>query len=744
MLRKLIGSTTFRKTFLSYVAILIILVLIFILTSGEKNFLQERNKIYNNHTEDAKRISGAIDDKLKELKKLGEIEMDETWVKKLMVTPMVYSDEFDFSRNLEIKQSMENLICPVGILSFGGLLYPDKSEIITQWGSYESDYFFMSIASLDVQSIGALYNSAHNGSAFDILQPSDVALWGKKSKVIPVVQSLEIADRPRAVLILFIDCSYLSTYINRIQGTGPISINITNGEQDIYKQEQNKVNNTQSRERKIENFNINSQVGNWKYSFTYPDSAGTIIAKVILALILELLFMMVAAVILAFLLASISYKPLYMLISKISLVDKSERVEKKDSSPVSEYSLIEGSFNQLLKENSTLHQVVDDYKSAARCNMLLRLLKGYFNDEQQIIRLKELGLNYTDDMYYCTLLINFDYTKGSANINESKRIEIIILASIELAMERNNVNYQLFEVDNAQKAIIISSEVQYEKSGIIRKVVLDITEEIQKGCGIKPDVLSGNVERGLIGISKSYYKANEELQYILFSRRNAEDSPDKTYTDNYYYPTDWEVQLINNLKIGNLNTLTHILDEIKGENYNRNLSDNCMNKLVSLIMETILRVLNELNIDTGIYAKQFASKAKMGPVEALWNYIYEVGSLICERIGYSNTTPTVELGNRLLLYVNNNYTSIDMSLKKLAEVFDMSVSSISRMFKVVTGINFYDYICRLRMEKAKELLREKTSKVDSIAKKVGYENSYSFRRAFVRYEGIKPDEYIIS
>nr|WP_245850827.1 helix-turn-helix domain-containing protein [Paenibacillus herberti] len=42
---------------------------------------------------------------------------------------------------------------------------------------------------------------------------------------------------------------------------------------------------------------------------------------------------------------------------------------------------------------------------------------------------------------------------------------------------------------------------------------------------------------------------------------------------------------------------------------------------------------------------------------------------------------------------------------------------------------------------AKELLREKTG-IEIVAHRIGYENVYSFKRAFVRYEGIKPDEYV--
>ncbi|BFH64368.1 helix-turn-helix transcriptional regulator [Paenibacillus azoreducens] len=313
-------------------------------------------------------------------------------------------------------------------------------------------------------------------------------------------------------------------------------------------------------------------------------------------------------------------------------------------------------------------------------------------------------------------------------------------------MNRHGLDYELFEVTHADKALILSSDGIFGQDGMMEQIASDIAEEIDQTCGFQPYVLSGTVEKGLVGISKSYYAANESLQYILFSQSHLPALQEETIPNivDYYYPTDWEVQLINNLKIGNLDTSMQILYEISAENGKRDLAEASMIKLVSLLMETMLRVLHELNLDTGIYAKQFANKAKGENIGEMWSYVYEVGTLICERNRYSNTTSTIEVGSRLLEYVNENYTSADVSLKQLAEIFQMSVSKASKIFKEVTGINFYDYLCRLRMEMAKELLRERSCGIDDIARRVGYENVYSFKRAFARYEGIKPDEYMDS
>jgi len=706
-----------------------------------KNITIEKKNIYDDYGSDAIRISGTIDSKLKELKHLGETMSNKVWVKKLMVDVDIYANEFDIIKNLEIREDFQNLLSELSILSSGFIVYPEKNLIVSPWGQFDNSYFFTSIISLNTQDQESLYDSFYEYNIFKFMQPVKIKLWGENKKVIPVVQSLEIVNRPRAVLVLFIDSSYLTNYIQRVSGTKPISVSIMDNNSEVYKQVNDKAESAHRNSNHILDFNLDSYASTWKYKLSYPNSVIPLGLKNIFIPMLITFLSLIAGTIAAFFFAKISYKPIYTLFNKVvSTSNKSHQI-KGNSNRVSEYNMIENSFNHLIEENNTLQQTMKDYKSAVRCNMIIMLLKGYFEDEQPNEKLKDVGLDYTNEMYFCTILINFNYPNIFSSINGYKNTEIATIVTAENIIPQYNIDYQILGVINADMAIILSSISKYTNEEI-NKIVADMTGGVEKASKIRPDIVSSTVEKGFIGISKSYYLANGNMQRIIFHRDN-NDISDTSFADLYYYPTDWEIQLINNLKIGNNDTLIRILDEIKTENISRQLPLNCMQKLSSLLMETMLRVLTELNIDGGIYSKQFLSKLNNGNVDALWNYIYEVGNLICERSKYSNNPSTISLGNKLLLYVNNNYTSIEMSLKKLAEVFNMSVSSISKIFKEVTGINFYDYICRLRMEMAKELLRNNSCDVNNIANMVGYENTYSFKRAFIRYEGIKPDEYIL-
>jgi len=733
---KSFGSDTFRKIFFSYTMILIIPIIIFIALNVQRNIKEEQQQLYERHTSDAKRIADIVDNKLMELKNLGNVLSGETWVKKMMQATDVYDEDFDVFKMLEIRNELNNKVSLLNILSFGTIIFPEKKLVMSSWGIYSENEFFSTIAEFDDHTQQTIQGSFSEQQYLNILPPASMKLWGNSKRVIPILQSLEVVNHPRAVLVLFVDNAYLSDYMQRFGGIEPKEILISSHGSTVYQQTRNTAG------ERVYDLVLPSQVSQWQYTISYSDTSGLWV-KNLFGSLLTIMILIAVGTYIAFLLAKVSHRPLGTLVSKLAAAVRYEDM-KVDAVSGSEYNYIEKSFDRLLHENEKLQQAMKDYESAAKSNLFLRLLKGYFPDDQQLNGLKKFGIRYTEDMYFCTMLISFHAIRDFSDFDQIRKIEIMTMVVVENTMNRYRLDHELFEVSNADKALIVSSVNVFGNDGMLEQIASEVASEIEQNCGFHPDVLFGTVEKGLVGISKSYYTANESLQYNIFSRGHLQAFQEGTPQAgvDYYYPTDWEVQLINNLKIGNLDTSMQILHEIKAENGQRQLSEASMAKLVSLLMETMLRVLHELNLDTGIYARQFAGKASAADTEAMWSYVIEVGTLICERNRYSNTSSAMEVGGKLLLYVNQNYTSADVSLKILAEMFQMSVSNVSKIFKEVTGINFYDYLCRLRMDLAKELLRKNSCGIDDIAHRVGYENVYSFKRAFTRYEGIKPDEYV--
>jgi AraC-like DNA-binding protein len=93
----------------------------------------------------------------------------------------------------------------------------------------------------------------------------------------------------------------------------------------------------------------------------------------------------------------------------------------------------------------------------------------------------------------------------------------------------------------------------------------------------------------------------------------------------------------------------------------------------------------------------------------------------------------------ILDYIDNNLDA-NLSLQEIAARFYLDKYYLSRLFMKITGINIHDYILSRRIFKAKELLRDGKSILET-SQLSGFENYSTFIRAFKSQVGMLPREY---
>jgi AraC-like DNA-binding protein/ligand-binding sensor protein len=91
-------------------------------------------------------------------------------------------------------------------------------------------------------------------------------------------------------------------------------------------------------------------------------------------------------------------------------------------------------------------------------------------------------------------------------------------------------------------------------------------------------------------------------------------------------------------------------------------------------------------------------------------------------------------------YMEQHHTE-DLSLGQVAQAVHMSSFYFCKIFKKATGINFTDYLSRLRIEKAKNLLLNPNVRISEIAYEVGFQSLTHFNRVFKRVVGQSPTAY---
>ncbi|WP_270211037.1 2-isopropylmalate synthase [Dorea amylophila] len=109
-----------------------------------------------------------------------------------------------------------------------------------------------------------------------------------------------------------------------------------------------------------------------------------------------------------------------------------------------------------------------------------------------------------------------------------------------------------------------------------------------------------------------------------------------------------------------------------------------------------------------------------------------------EELGSANACTDARM-IEIMNYVQANY--IDITLDDLAENFFLSKPYLSKYIKEKSGMTFGDLVKKIRMKKAKALLKSSNMTVENIAMSVGYQNVEHFNRLFKKAYNMTPMQF---
>jgi YesN/AraC family two-component response regulator len=113
---------------------------------------------------------------------------------------------------------------------------------------------------------------------------------------------------------------------------------------------------------------------------------------------------------------------------------------------------------------------------------------------------------------------------------------------------------------------------------------------------------------------------------------------------------------------------------------------------------------------------------------------------------HSNETEAGLLSNassiakKMIIYINSNFDQIKY-IDQIAKAMNYNSSYLGTVFKKFTGSTVVEYINKLRVEKAKEIIKSSDESFNKVAVSVGVDNIYYFYRIFKKLTGMTMGEY---
>jgi two-component system response regulator YesN len=161
-----------------------------------------------------------------------------------------------------------------------------------------------------------------------------------------------------------------------------------------------------------------------------------------------------------------------------------------------------------------------------------------------------------------------------------------------------------------------------------------------------------------------------------------------------------------------------------------------------LAMELIVRFKMELKAikhteERDIFSLGFERVNAAADFASLTEAVRLVAERCVDSLASDVRSPVVA---QVLAEIHRNYAE-ELSLKALGAQYHVHPVYLGQLFQKETGESFTEYVNKYRIEKAKELLKTSTLKVQEISRKVGYWETGYFYKQFKKHVGISPTDY---
>lgn len=374
---------------------------------------------------------------------------------------------------------------------------------------------------------------------------------------------------------------------------------------------------------------------------------------------------------------------------------------------------------------------------------------GIDNSEDIDERIKFLELKLPSEADYCVFVLSVDDKADRIYSISEKDKQLVSFSVINICDELVNkvLNGYTFENRKGEYVCILWLN-QEEDEDKLYTLISDIKDSLLMYLKLSVTIGVGLTVNGLKNVVKSYSIAFENVNQKLFLGKNKIITMDSLETmENYVYKFDFSKlqQLVNILKSSDKEKIISSIEDIFMEisKYNNGNRGYCLNICLQLIL-TASRQLMELKIT--INEKRFNE-------EESWKHLLELETLQDMKLFITEYFLTVsrfieETRNKKSRNVIDQIKDVihkgfsnNITVNEIAKEVFLSTTYLCMIFKQETGQTVNDYVTKVRIEKAKELLIDPKNKLYDICYQIGYTEPGYFSKIFKKHTGLSPTEY---
>lgn len=623
-------------------------------------------------------------------------------------------------------------------------LYDEANKrILTDSSVYEVD---------DFADLAFLMDPHHGTAPSGWTKPRDYMLSTidrNKQKVVSIAKNYSYSSHQQGTIVINIYVSSLMEFINKYnqENRGTVHILDSDGQQ---------FQTPASDRSALSRLRAVSEYTGWTYYADSVNAAGySALSLLSNAWIIAVLVIIVLALIWFTFITHIHYKPIQNLVEKINTVTVRKSGSWSSRTQLNEFKIVESAIDDLLKK-AVDYNTLQEAEAMHRKRILLQeVLAGHRSMGNAEWREQALKLGLPADYErLCVITVELDqynlFTHAYKPSDQHLLKYILESAFRELANERGISQCSVWTELQQVTFVLFLMESHHPYSETLFRMCDEYRGWIHANTQLTVSIGIGAVSGGMETIAQSYRLAGTNVSYkavfgtnSVIDNRVAESKPD----NDSYVLFGTMPEMVYLFRKGDRqwrNKLSQIIGELK----NRRLGRAEVASFATSLAQHIEKEMNSMSPEFAKtwqehYRDRFDVIAKTTETlgDLHWELEAVMSDLAIDVEKEREMTSNNSIAMRMKAYIDENYADPGMSLVGVSEAFDMPSSNASTLFKKETGEKFIDYVLKVRLEHARDMLVETDDPIQSIAEKVGYTHVLSFHRAFKKAFGFPPGEY---
>lgn len=481
------------------------------------------------------------------------------------------------------------------------------------------------------------------------------------------------------------------------------------------------------------------KANDWKlYTITPADSFYKKSILLQRAVLLICLLAILVGLVMSGIFTMASYHPIKRLMGKIKGL-----FEHTPEPRQNEYTLIDTALDKLTDRVSNLEETLEANNPIIKHNVVLNILKNNYSPEELAEQLQSLhiSMSYSD---YCCMVI--DPASTGWKEHSSRSIQYVIYSLINQLEAAAIQGSRIIAEELPDKKIVVI--VCTSKRGEWLIELINDLIHAEKRSNLHSQLSVGHWVQQFKDVHHSYVEARILMKYGYFLPEASmlrDVSLLERETSNEEIPQPVLLRFKEKLQARNLEGITAAIDDLiehmRSGMYSADYCHFIVMNTVSVYSDYYksVRYKQPDSAKVDLY-KQFSTiNCINGYREWLVQSITEFISHMEKRSDERN----IESIDAVKDYIRQ-HLSEELSLNTVASKVYISPKYLSKIFKEETGINYSDYITKMRMDRALELIKTKDMTIEQIANTVGYGTAAYFIKKFKEINGCTPKTYLRS